>query len=81
MKLNPRLGSRRGDMVKTLYDSKRQASLSSGYLVRVGLSSLVHSFKLSGNAPPAARVFCRSLVFPAAPFGQAFVRNNVTKPC
>ena len=38
--------TRRGDMIDTSYDSERQAGLSSAYLVRVGLSSLVHSFRL-----------------------------------
>ena len=39
----------RGDMVDTLCDSKWQASLSSAHLVRVGLSSLVGSFRLSAH--------------------------------
>ena len=47
--LSPLTWSRRGDMVDTSYDSERQAGLSSANLVRVGLSSLVHSFRLSAQ--------------------------------
>ena len=36
-------------MIDTSYDSERQAGLSSANLVRVGLSSLVHSFRLSAQ--------------------------------
>ena len=47
--LSPLTWSRKGDMTDTSYDSQRQASLSSANLVRVGLSSLVHSFRLSAQ--------------------------------
>ena len=47
--LSPLTWSRRGDMIDTSYDSERQAGLSSANLVRVGLSSLVHSFRLSAQ--------------------------------
>ena len=36
-------------MIDTSYDSERQAGLSSANLVRVGLSSLDHSFRLSAQ--------------------------------
>ena len=36
-------------MIDTSHDSERQAGLSSDNLVRVGLSSLVHSFRLSAE--------------------------------
>ena len=64
-------------MIDTSYDSERQAGLSSANLVRVGLSSLVHSFRLSAEhltclprfLPPStvpcstvlARLLCREM--------------------
>ena len=47
--LSPLTWSRRGDMIDTSYDNERQAGLSSANLVRVGLSCLVHSFRLSAQ--------------------------------
>ena len=47
--LSPLTWSRRGGMIDTSYDSERQAGLSSTNLVRVGLSSPVHSLRLSAQ--------------------------------
>ena len=55
----PRLVSRKGDMVGTLCVNKRQASLCSVHLLRIELSILVHSFKVS-----AQLVACRPRFLP-----------------
>ena len=67
--VSPLTWSRRGDMIDTSYDSERQAGLSSAYLVRVGLSSLVHSFRLSAQrltylprCLPHSRVPCSTVL-------------------
>ena len=57
---------------ETLYHSERQAILSSTHLVRVGLSILVHSFKLSAQHFVSRPRFLRPLVFPPAPFWPDF---------
>ena len=66
---NPWLGSRRGDMVRTLYDSNCQAGLSSAHLVRIGLSNLVHSsrlctqsFSCCQHSLPPSRVQCSTIL-------------------
>ena len=41
--------SRRGDIADTLCHSEHQANVPFAHLVRIGLSSLVHSFGLSGQ--------------------------------
>ena len=67
--LSPLTCSRRGDMIDTSYGSVHQAGLSSANLVRVGLFSLVHSFRLSAQhltcLPrflPPSRVPCNTVL-------------------